>query len=71
MSAAGKFPNVTIEGIEYVLVPKDTFDMLALALEKCPKCGGEVFVLDRDSKEWHPRRGCVPCNIWFEPVRLR
>lgn len=65
-------PNITIGGVEYVPVPKDTFDMLGLALEKCPKCGGPPYVTKESADSTVlPRRGCAPCNIWFEPVRLR
>jgi hypothetical protein len=33
---------------------------------------GHRMIVDpeKDSPRFHPRRGCLDCNVWLDPVRL-
>jgi hypothetical protein len=37
----------------------------------CPFCGGTRLITKRGDEVFHSRMGCMDCDKWIDPVRLR
>jgi hypothetical protein len=61
-------PGTKLDGM--VLVSKEWYERMLErdTADQCPFCGAVGKVAVQKTEGFYPRRGCLECNEWWEPV---